>query len=443
MCAARNSYLTYNPGKIIVFNAIRYLYLIIKHPSVIFLFTLTIILLSPPGVGVYFVDRIAFGLVTLVAIASCLFNHERFPFKQSIIIPMLAIICWAIWDALSVQFNIQTWSLIADKFIMPFTMYFVAQMVFKDDASLKYFFLFSIVLTVYLTLISIATLIDARFLIFPRFILDPTLGPPEHILRARGPFLNAVPNGMAIIMLGLLSFHWFNKNNVKNILPLIFIITIPFAIIATMTRGIWLSFAFVVIILIIRNKGLNKFFINISLLLFLLSIALGVIVLIGADKFILERLQNQENVDFRLKLYSAGFEMFMDKPLLGWGINQVPFIMSKYLIDYKDAVWVHNTYFEILLEQGVIGFLFYALIFIKLFSTGKWISLFGNRGNLTIIDEDFVFLWRLIIGVYLICGMTAIINYKFINVLFFTLAGIIVKVESSLIRNTGINQINN
>jgi O-antigen ligase len=168
----------------------------------------------------------------------------------------------------------------------------------------------------------------------------------------------------------------------------------------------------------------------------------GGIVLIGADKFMLERLQDQENVDFRLNLYTAGFEMFMEKPLLGWGINQTPFLITKYLTDYKDDVAIHNTYFEILLEQGALGFLFYAGILLNLFFIGRRIRLFGNRGYLSIIDKDFVFLWRLILSVYIICGMTAVINYKFINVLLFTLAGIIARAESSLRRSKEVNQFN-
>jgi hypothetical protein len=89
----------------------------------------------------------------------------------------------------------------------------------------------------YLVFIAVAFLANERSLIFPRFILDESLG--FHPDRARGPFLQAVANGMSLNLLGILAIAFAQRR--KTIAYLLWL-ALPFAILATMTRAVWISF---------------------------------------------------------------------------------------------------------------------------------------------------------------------------------------------------------
>ena len=93
----------------------------------------------------------------------------------------------------------------------------------------------------YLCLIAILFLFGAKGLIFPRYILDESLG--IHADRARGPFLQAVANGVTLNLLGLIALDSFRRGRLKRLPALLFLIALPLAILATRTRAVWLSFA--------------------------------------------------------------------------------------------------------------------------------------------------------------------------------------------------------
>ena len=78
-------------------------------------------------------------------------------------------------------------------------------------------------------------------MIFPRFILDPSLG--IYTDRARGPFLQAVANGVTLNMLGLIALAAIARGRLRGALAAIFLAALPLAILATKTRSVWISFA--------------------------------------------------------------------------------------------------------------------------------------------------------------------------------------------------------
>ena len=110
----------------------------------------------------------------------------------------------------------------------------------------------------YLSFTAIAFLSGAHSLIFPRFILDESLG--FHADRARGPLLQAVANGVTLNILGLLALHAYQRGSVRGVKIAVLLASVPIAILATMTRAVWLSFAGTVIVLIFlsENRALRR-----------------------------------------------------------------------------------------------------------------------------------------------------------------------------------------
>ena len=105
----------------------------------------------------------------------------------------------------------------------------------------------------YLCFTSIAFLVGAKSLIFPRFILDESLG--YHVDRARGPLLQAVANGVSLNLLGVLALHALLRGRIRGLRAAVLLASLPVAILATMTRAVWVSFAVSVAVLIFRSHN--------------------------------------------------------------------------------------------------------------------------------------------------------------------------------------------
>ena len=404
------------------------LYFLIDQTWVMFLVAFLLFMFCPPELKVPPFDRIAFVLLILLVLMDSLRRRWLQPFKSPIMLPMIAMTTIATVSAIQAPYNIETWSIMATTFIVPYTMFFLAKAVFRDDRIIRYFFIFSALVAAYLTFIAIAFLLDVRSLIFPRYILDS-----KFLARACGPFLNPVANGTAIIMLGLVSLHWYLKmqRGLPRILLFLLLIALPFAILATLTRGVWLSCLFAIAFFsVTKYPNIRK-----ALIIWLVFASLGIWLASGSKSLMgvmSERLHDQQNITFRLNLYPAAFAMFKEKPLLGWGTNVAPFVVDRYLEAYRGDVWLHNTYLDVLVGQGIVGFLFYVCIIVSLFGIGRHIPRSSGEKDANMIDRGFVLVWRNILCVYLINGTFVVMNYQFTNALIFTIAGIISAREAGL-----------
>jgi hypothetical protein len=174
--------------------ALRPLHALIAAPDVCFVVTLGVMLFRPPDLQFYSLDRIAFLLLLFVVVLRVLLLRQPIKILGPVTWPMLGLLSLALCGLLIQPYDPSNWSLFAAKWIVPFALYHLAGFVFDNAASLKMFELFALLVLAYLSLIAIFFLIDAKFLIFPRYILDESLG--IHVDRARGPFLQAVANGV-------------------------------------------------------------------------------------------------------------------------------------------------------------------------------------------------------------------------------------------------------
>jgi hypothetical protein len=214
---------------------------LIRWPSALFLSALTAMLLRHPDVRFYDIDRVAFGLLVIGVVGRTIVLRHRPGVWSRISWPMLALTALAIAGLLSGPFEQEAWSLLAAKFLVPFTLFHLAQVVFVDQRSMRQFEIFALIVLAYLSFTSIAFLVGAHSLIFPGFILDASLG--FHADRARGPLLQAVANGVSLNLLGLIALLAYERRAVGGGKAFLLLGSLPFAILATMTRAVWLSFA--------------------------------------------------------------------------------------------------------------------------------------------------------------------------------------------------------
>ncbi|PYK08052.1 MAG: hypothetical protein DME65_14895, partial [Verrucomicrobia bacterium] len=138
------------------------------------------------------------------------------------------------------------------------------------------------------------------------------------------------------------------------------------------------------------------------------------------------RLEERGPVEFRLAVYQAGWEMFLDKPVAGWGAENIQPELAKRITDFhQEAFFFHNTYLEIAAEHGLLGLLLYLWMVVALFRLGRkpLASAFSPHGRF--LDGPFRGLWPVLLGVYLLNASLVVMNYQFVNGLLFTIAGML------------------
>jgi O-antigen ligase len=422
-CCSRSRWVGYTAdlGASLVAASLQPFHLLLRVPALLYLTTLTVFLFRPPDLDLHHVDRIAFALLVAAVLARAFLLKQKLPWRWPISAPMLGLLLLSLYSPLTQPFDPQTWSLLAAKFLVPFALFHLSQLVFSTERAVRHFELFSLFLLAYLSFVSIAALLGVPSLIYPRYILDESLG--IHADRARGPFLQAVANGITINLLGLLALDSWRRRRLRGPLSLLLTI-IPVAILATMTRAVWLAFAASIGALLILTKDSR---IRRACAGLALAGILGVIFAFsvpGCRVAIQDRLQERSPVEFRLAIYEVSWEMAWEKPWFGWGQNQMPAQIAKRMSDYRpDTYCAHSSYLEILIEQGFIGLALYAWMIVGLLRLGtQKISKLDTR---CLVDRDFRTLWIILLGVYLLNAAFVVVNYQFVNAFLFTVAGIL------------------
>jgi len=406
-------------------NSFRPLHALIVAPSQLFLLTLALMLFHPPDFNFHSIDRLAFGLLILVVLLRACVLRQPLQICAAVTWPMVALLLLAFYGVVSQANDAETWSLFAAKWLVPFTLYQLAAHIFNDGRSLRRFETFSLIVLAYLSLTAIFFMLDAKQFIFPRYILDEGLG--YHADRARGPFLQAVANGVTLNLLGLAALNSFRRRRLRGVLAILFLIALPLAIVATKTRAVWLSFALSILVLLFFSPSQRM---RRACLCFVLagSIGLGAVVTFADGHTSLsDRLEERGPVMFRMAIYQAGWEMFLEKPLAGWGAADMQTELSKRISDFhQEQFFFHNTYLEIVVQYGLVGLLLYVWIVFDLFKLGRRTNQPSFSTDNSFLDQEFRDLWPLLLGVYLLNGSFVVMNYQFVNGFLFTLAGLLV-----------------
>lgn len=240
----------------------------------------------------------------------------------------------------------ENWSLFAAKWLVPFVLYHLSSVVFTDPIAIRRFEVFALIVLGYLTLTAIFFLVDARSLIFPRYILDENIG--IHADRARGPFLQAVANGVTLNLLGLIAVDSFRRRRLHGPLAFLFMFGLPLAIVATRTRAVWASFAASVLILPFFSANARVKRASICIVAFSAVGASSYLLMDTGNASLSERLQERGPVEFRMGMYIAGWQMFQDKPIAGWSANEIQPELARRITDFHPPFFLfHNTYLEI------------------------------------------------------------------------------------------------
>jgi O-antigen ligase len=402
---------------------LRPLHLGLAFPSILYMAAMTVFLFRPPDLFSFYADRIAFGVLVFFVALRTMALRDKIPFWAGLSLPMLGLIALAVFRVLREPFDAQIWSIIASKYIVPFALFHIAVLVFRGASQRKHLEIFVILALAYLVFIAIAFLLDARSLIYPRFILDESLG--FHPDRARGPFLQAVANGVSLNILGILLLALSQK---RKIVVSVLWLLLPLAVLATMTRAVWIAFAVSTVVLGFRL--VQRRVLALCPLLAIVGLLAGVSISLSNHSLkaaLWDRTGERGPVDARLAVYDAGWAMFEERPFTGWAAGGMYAELARRMEGYQlRTFYVHNTYLALLVEFGVPGLALYVILFFNLFRL-CWRGPPGESGAVASLRK----VWPILLSVYLFNAFFVDMAYQFVIGLLFTVAGMLCASEEA------------
>lgn len=183
------------------------------------------------------------------------------------------------------------------------------------------------------------------------------------------------PNEFAILLLPIIALSFYTYFSTKNkgarILLVIIAITLVLALISTVSRGGIVGLAAMALIAAFRAK---------RKMMALLLLAVTVIVFMNFmpqsmhDRFsktkIEENYTGEGTIDSTIRRYNlslAAWNMFLQRPIIGFGIGNYFYNCSQYAL--VEPGRAHNMYLEVMAELGIVGITLLLAMFFSTFKT--------------------------------------------------------------------------
>lgn len=218
---------------------------------------------------------------------------------------------------------------------------------------------------------------------------------------------NAAARYFIVAMIFLTHLRSESNKPFPRLLMLVGIIITYIGVFFTVSRtGIVLLFAAQVMIFFSQSSGKQR-----RNIIILGLIGLVLVWLISENAFRLAGTilpavsQGEDTMGLRYALWEAAIRMFKEKPVTGVGIGMYRFLVPYYSQDLPfirgRSIWVHNTYLQILVETGFVGFILFF---------GMFTNAFLNFLKAKFPPDDertkLVRVWFIIFIVMLIGGLT-------------------------------------
>jgi len=282
---------------------------------------------------------------------------------------MFAVLCTVSWFITGPDASLQRFKWLTTLFnfvYLPFALYLIAKNTSYYRAKATVVLRAIVAIGVYLSLTAVFEHYGLNTLIWPKYIVDPTVGIQWG--RSRGPFLGSNPMGEWLIVVFLATCLLMQSARMPSTLFLQALVPLTVVgIYFTDTRGVWLSFAAVLVIASVRR---GRFGIQSRLVVFLILIAF--VVGIGS-KFSLHEstlfTRRQNTIDYRISNNQTTINMGLANFVTGVGYGNFGATWHEYFGDEERQLTNdltdgnHNTYLGLFAELGFPGmFLYLALL---------------------------------------------------------------------------------
>ncbi len=271
------------------------------------------------------------------------------------------------------------WHLVVG-YLFPAVLYFVGRQSALTESRVAMVHAFLAFFGIYLGLTGIAEMTGQWWCVFPGYIADPKIG--LHFGRARGPMVQSVSFGLYLGICAVAGLVWMQRLGRGGKAAMLLGLLLPLAAAAlTLTRSVWMGTGLALLVwTALALKGqLRRAVLFGAVSAAVLAIAVNADNLAGFQREGTEE-DTRSSATSRASFAYVSWQMFLDRPVLGFGFGQFPEAKLPYLSDRSTALDLesirplahHNTYLSLLVELGVIGFLLYMTLL------GMWL-LYGWR----------------------------------------------------------------
>jgi putative inorganic carbon (HCO3(-)) transporter len=316
--------------------------------------------------------------------------------------------------------------------VIPFVMFTLAPLVFATPRARNALLVALVVLGAYLGFTAAAEGLHVHALVFPRYILNPNLG--IHYGRARGPFLEAVADGLSMFMCATAAAVALNywRSRFPRLACYVVIVSCLAGGIFTLTRTVWVGDVAAPVVVMLWNPRWRRYLPRVLAAGAVTVVALLVLVP-GLHHSATARADQTSPIWDRYNTNDAALRGFTSHPVFGIGWEQFENIGSKWLRQAGNypltgaGLEVHNVFLSHLVELGIVG----ASMWILAFFSGV-VAAALRRGR------DDLYPWRLgliaIVVYYLIAANLGPMSYPLPNLLLWLWAGIVAADRYSEVR---------
>ncbi len=317
-------------------------------------------------------DRLVLGftLVAIAARAPCARDRRPIRFRPLYAV-MYAAGAYAIGSAIAygtITNHGALFDLLDRMQILQWIVFIVAPSVLTTAADRRVLLVTFVAMGIYLGFTSIFEILGPHSLVFPRYIDNPRVG--IHFGRARGPFVQAAVNGLALyacILGSLIAAGQWRRPLAKSAAIVSVVVCVP-ALLLTFQRTIWIGVGIAVTLTMLAAPRLRRYLIP-------AVVAVGAMVALAFATIptVRDRARTREGdietVRDREALNDASLKMVEARPLWGFGWGRFGTVVPYYFqtsdsYNTRTAADspVHDVYFSIATELGLVGLALWLLI---------------------------------------------------------------------------------
>jgi putative inorganic carbon (hco3(-)) transporter len=200
--------------------------------------------------------------------------------------------------------------------VIPFALFLLAPAAFPGPGERRLLLGTLVGVGLYLGITAVLETTGPDALVFPGYIADPTVG--IHYGRARGPFVEAAGNGLALFICGVACAMALVQWRRHRWLAALGLVLCAVGIEFTLTRQVWLAAAVATLVAMLVHPVLRRWVVP-AAVLGATVVAAGLLLVPGFTGKAESRFASKRPVWDRLNSNDAALRMAADKPLAGFG----------------------------------------------------------------------------------------------------------------------------
>jgi putative inorganic carbon (HCO3(-)) transporter len=278
----------------------------------------------------------------------------------------------------------------------PFLIFYLAPVIYTTRRKRQMLLTALVILGAYLGLTVLFEMAHVNVLVWPKYILNPDYG--LHFGQGRGPFADAVANGMGLYVCGLAAcvaaVRWRGRTRAAAV---VVIGLCAVGLLLTLERSVWTGAAAGSLVALLAFARLRRYAFP-AILTVAVAVGLALVLIPGLSAKVSARASDQESVWDRQNLTVAALKMIAARPLTGVGWSRFQATSTPYFQQSPNFpltatnIDIHNYFLAYAAELGLVGLL--------LWLTGL---LMGGFGALSTRAPPELIPWRMAFLALAVC----------------------------------------